>query len=367
MFKIVLNFSLCFISLLSFAQEVKQGLIVVHVEAGGKGDFKQKIYNYHILNGHYVGREELLTIVGKKDGKDYLRTDLGTNQIYNNRYLVTGIGNIIDLKEKKVLFDGRANLVKLANDSAVYYTNDAFKGKYYSVFNFKTNTYGEVKSLTFKAKAGQDVEFDKTTSPYKLFLYPMNKPKIQLVADAGFGQTADGSKPDPLMWWLDNANFIFTYFNKENTEMSFFKVNVDSKSQTLIGKLAINPEKQAARLSKLSATEFLVFIGQKQILIDIAKNQVNDLQFSKEENGFSYECKLAGSGRIVKYKNTESGKYHFQPKNFKTSTNIAAMVKEIVMGADSYQQGLGVWNFNKQKWESVDCEDVLTLVGFINE
>jgi hypothetical protein len=102
-------------------------------------------------------------------------------------------------------------------------------------------------------------------------------------------------------------------------------------------------------------------------LIDIAKNQVSDLQFSKEENGFSYECKLAGSGRIVKYKNTESGKYHFQPKNFKTSTNIAAMVKEIVMGTDSYQQGLGVWNFNKQKWESVDCEDVLTLIGFINE
>jgi hypothetical protein len=37
------------------------------------------------------------------------------------------------------------------------------------------------------------------------------------------------------------------------------------------------------------------------------------------------------------------------------------------MGTDSYQQGLGVWNFNKQKWESVDCEDVLTLIGFINE
>ncbi|MCW3077394.1 MAG: hypothetical protein JWO32_2003, partial [Bacteroidetes bacterium] len=106
----ILFFSLLCLSV--GAQDVKYGLIVVHVVPEGKTEFKQKIYNYHFLNGRFTGREELLVVSGKKDGKDYIRTDIGNTTLYNNRYFITGIGNIIDLKEKKVLFDGRANLVR---------------------------------------------------------------------------------------------------------------------------------------------------------------------------------------------------------------------------------------------------------------
>jgi aminopeptidase N len=69
----------------------------------------------------------------------------------------------------------------------------------------------------------------------------------------------------------------------------------------------------------------------------------------------------------VKLNDKDVGKYHFQPKNFKTETNIASLVKELVVGPESYQQGMAVWNFNKQGWENVDTEDVLTLVGWIKE
>jgi hypothetical protein len=350
------------------AQDVKQGLIVVHVDPGGKSAFVQKIYNYHFVNGQYTGRDEIITVKGKQDGKDYIRTDLGSPTLYNNRYFITGIGNIIDLKEKKVLFDGRANLVRCSNDSAIYYTNDAFKGKFYSVYNFKTNTYGEVKNLVFKAKAGQDVEFDKTVSPFKLNLYPPNKPKIELVKDAGYGQSGTGGTiPDPCMWWIDNDNFVYAYFNKENTELTFNKVNVNSKSNTAIGKVAIKAESQPARFEKLNNKQAIVYLGSKQILVDVAANAVTDQQFSFPSNGFSYECKTNSYGHIVKFNDKEVGKYHFQCKNFKTENNIAALVKEILVGEESYQQGLGVWNNNKPGWERVDAEDVLTLVGWIKE
>jgi len=354
---------------LFFAQEVKQGLVVVHVDPTGKAEFKQKIMMYHFLNGHYTGRTELLTVSGKKDGKDNIRTDLGINTLYNNRYLITGIGNIIDLKEKKVLFDGRANLLRCSNDSAIFYTNDIFKGKFYSVYNFKTNVYGEVKSLTFKPKVGQDVEFDKTTSPFKINLYPQNKPKVLLVGDAGYGQsgTKEGRVPDPPMYWLDNSNFVYSNFNKENTEISFFKVNVDSKSNTLVGKVAIKADAQNAQIQKVSNTQALFFIGSKQILIDVAANTVSDLQFTKPSDGFSYECKTNSYGHLVKLNDKDVGKYHFQPKNFKTENNIASLVKELVVGPESYQQGMAVWNANKQGWENVDSEDVLTLVGWVKE
>ncbi|MGZ4099380.1 MAG: hypothetical protein ACXVNM_10905, partial [Bacteroidia bacterium] len=260
-----------------YAQDVKQGLIVVHVDPAGKSEFRQKIFSYHFLNGHYTGRDEIITVSGKKDGKDYIRTDLGNCMIYNNRYLITGIGNIIDLKEKKVLFDGRANLVRCSNDSAIYYTNDAFKGKFYSVYNFKTNMYGEVKDLVFKAKIGQDVEFDKTTSPFKLFLYPPDKPKVELAKDAGYGQSGTGGTiPDPIMWWIDKDNFVYAHFNKENTELTFNKINVNSKTSTTIGKVAINAEKQPARYEKLNEKQTIVYLGSRQILVDTGANTVTD-------------------------------------------------------------------------------------------
>lgn len=352
-----------------WSQDVKQGLIVVHVDPTSKTEFKQKIYSYHFLNGHYTGREELITVSGKKDGKDYIRTDIGLNVLYKDRYLITGIGNIIDLKDKKILFDGRAALVKCSNDSAIYYTNDAFKGKFYSVYNFKTNLYAEVKNLLFKPKVGQDVEFDKTSSPFKLNLYPQNKPKIELVKDAGYGQigTAEGRVPDPSMWWLDNTNFVYANFNKENTEVAFYKINVDSKSSTLVGKVAIKPETTAANLVKIDNKQALMLLGSKQIFIDAGANSVLDLLFCRPSDGFSYECKNNSYGHIVKLNEKEIGKFHFQLKNFKTEKNIAALVKELIMGEESYQQGMSVWNASKQAWDKVDSEDVLTLAGWITE
>ncbi|MBK9284869.1 MAG: hypothetical protein IPM51_11220 [Sphingobacteriaceae bacterium] len=354
---------------LVFSQDVRQGLIVVHVDPNGRSEFKQKIYTYHFLNGSYVGREELLAVAGKKDGKDYIRTDLGTNLLYKDRYLITGIGNVIDLKEKKVLWDGRANLVRLRNDSAVYYTNDAFKGKYYSVFNFKTNQYGEVKNLVFKAKLGQDVEFDKTTTPFKLFLYPANKPKIELVSNAGYGQqgTKESRTPDPMMWWIDNTNFVYANFNKECTEVTFYKVNANTKASSVVGKVSVKPEPVPATLTKIDEGRAIMNYGSKQIYIDVDVEMVNDLIFSNPSNGFSFEIKTNPYGHIIKYNDKDVAKAHFQAKNFKTEKNIAAVVKELVMGTESYQQGLGVWDNNKQALKTVDAEEVLTLVGFVNE
>ena len=351
------------------AQDIRHGLIVVHVNPNAKGEFKQMIYSYHFLNGQYVARDELISVSGKKDGKDYIRTDIGTNTLYKDRYLITGIGNIIDLKEKKVLFDGRANLVRVSNDSAIFYTNDAFKGKYYSVYNFNTNQYGEVKNLVFKAKVGQDVEFDKTTVPFKLFLYPSNKPKVELVKDAGYGQQGvkDNKIPDPPMWWIDGNIFVYGNFNKENTEISFYKVNCEMKNSNLVGKVAIKTEPLAAVLNVIDTEQALINFGSKQLLVDVGANTVTDLVYSVPSHGFSYEVKTNSYGHLIKLNDKDVGKSHFQPKTFKTHDNIAAMVKEIVVGPESYQQGLGVYNFNKQSFQNVDSEDVLTLVGFILE
>ncbi len=356
----------------SFSQNVTYSLIVVHYDPASKGEFKQLVYSYHFLNGHYQSREELISFKGRvmdgKKEKDYIRTDLGQNILYKNRYLITGIGNIIDLKEKKILFDQKANLVRCSNDSAIYYTNDAFKGKFYSVYNFTTKTYTEVKALLFKAVVGQDIEFDRSAQPYKLNFYPESKPKVVLSADAGFGQTTtDFKKPDVAVWWLDKNTFVYPYFNKDNTEITFMKVSIDSKASAPIGKATIKQQNDPGVFVKISKTQAQYNFGDKKFMIDAEKNSVTELAYTNPENGFSAECKDNPYGHIIKYNGKEVCKQHFQLKNLKTEQNIAAIVKELVVGTESYQQGLSVFNQSKQAWENVDAEEVVSLIGWMKD
>ena len=357
----------------NFAQNVTHSLIVVHYDPASKGEFKQMVYSYHFLNGHYQGRQELISFKGRvKDAKgmerDYIRTDIGNNMLYKNRYLITGLGNIIDLKEKKILFDQKANLIRCSNDSAIYYTNDAFKGKFYSVYNFTTNNYDEVKSLTFKAVVGQDIEFDRSVQPYKLNFYPESKPKVVLSNDAGYGQIiTEGRKPDVAVWWMDKNTFVFPQFNKENTEIAFVKVNIDSKSLVQLGKGIIKQQNEPGTFTKINKSQAVFNFGEKKFLVDADKKTTTELFFTYPENGFSAECKTNPYGHVIKLNDKEIGKHHFQLKNLKTEKNIAAIVKELRIGEESYQQGLSVWNNNLQKWVPVDAEEVIALVGWIKE
>lgn len=345
----------------------KQSLYLVHVD-GGK-TFRQKIYAYHFLNGSFTGRDEVIAVDGKREGKDYIRTDLGTSTIYNNRYLITGIGNIIDLKEAKVLFDGRAQLIRCSNDSAIFYTNDVFKGKFYSVYDFNKGQYEVVKNLLFKPKLGRDVEFDKTTAPFKIVYYPQGKPKVVLTENAGYGQqgTKDNTVPDPLMLWLDNDQFIYTHYNKENTELSILKLNVDTKLSSEIGKLAIGKELVPATWSRLNKDQLMMRLGNRQILIDLGANSVTQLEYSHPDNGFSYACKADAKGRALRLNGKDIGKFHFEARNFSAGTNTAAFVKELMIGTDSYQQGLMVWNQTKKAWEAVEADEVLCVLGWARD
>lgn len=356
------------LTLCTQAQDQKQTLVVVHVDPAGGSQFTQRVMAYHFLNGYFTGTDELVTLQGRKDGKDYLRTDIGRNTLYNNRFLITGLGNIIDLVDKKVLFDGRAKLIRCSNDSAIFYTNDIFKGKFYSVFNFSKMEYAEVKALTFKAKAGNDVEFDKTGTPYKIIYYPTGAPKVILSNDAGVAQpgTALGQAPDPPLYWLDNTHFVHGQFSSDGKTISIYKTNVETKVVEALGTTSMSPEKRPAEIVAAGAGKLLLLLGQRQILIDPAAKNVSEQTYSNAGYGFSFECLSSSAGRVIKFNSAEVGKLHFNPSNFVTTTNAAALVKELSVGNETYQQGLAVWNGRDKKWINVEADNVLCLVGWIN-
>jgi len=367
--KVILHI-LLFCSVLSFAQNnTGESLIVIHYDEGNKANLGQLIYRYNFVNNVYAGREQIMTVVGKKNSKDYIRCDVGQNTLYKDRYLISGIGNVIDLKEKKVLHDGSAKLVRCSNDSIIFFTNDIFKGKFYSYFNLKTNTYSEIKSLTFRAIVGQDVAFDRTKSPYKLLYYPQNKPKVVLMEDAGHGGVSSKSpKADIPIYWVDQNTFIFPNIKITDLEGSIVKYNLETKTSKVIGTFNSTANVPATYQLVNSVDCYIEFYFKNKLYcINPAKETMLLSNYKEIDKNFSVEVEPKSKGRAVYYKGKEIGRNHFDMKNFKTSSNYAALVKEIIMGDESYQQGMSVYNVTKAKWETIDGEEVVALVGWIKQ
>ena len=359
-----------FCSVWSIAQtNTGESLIVVHYDQANKVGLGQLIYRYNFVNNVYAGREQVLSVIGRKDGKDYVRCDVGTNTLYKDRYLISGIGNIIDLKEKKVVYDGTGKLVKCSNDSIIFYINDIFKGKYYAYFDLNTNKYSEIKNLTFKPVIGQDVEFDRTKSPYKLLYYPENKPKVVLLDDAGHGGVSSkDKKADIPIYWVDNNTFIFPNIKITDLEGSIVKYNIANKTSKVIGTFNSTANVPATYQLVNSVDCYIEFYFKNKLYcINPAKETMLMSNYKEIDKNFSVEVEPNPKGRAVYFKGKDIGRYHFDLKNFKASPNYAVLVKEIIMGDESYQQGMSVYNVANSKWESVDGEDVASLVGWIKK
>lgn len=354
--------------MLSYAQNnTDESLIVVHYDANKKENVTQLIYKYNFVNNEYVGRELIISVDGLKNGKEYVRFDKGQNTLYKDRYLISGTGNIIDLKEKKILHDGTGKLVGCSNDSIIFFINDVFKGKYYSFFDLKTNTYSEIKTLNFKAIIGQDVEFDRKTSPYKLEYHQVGKEKVILMEDAGHGavSSTDESTHIPLYWIDDNA-FLFPYIKTTDLEGSIVKYNLLTKTTKIIGSFN--------SLSKIPATYKLIkgtnsyvefYFKEKLYIINPIKETMLISNYKEVDVNYSVEVEAKAKGRAIFYKGKEIGKNHFEMNTFKTSANYAAFLKEVVMGDESYQQGLSVYIVALEKWQNIVTIDIASVVGWI--
>ncbi len=267
------------------------------------------------------------------------------------------------------MYDGTGKLVRCSNDSIIFFINDVFKGKYYAYFDINTSIYSEIKSTTFKAIKGQGVEFDRTNSPYKLLYYPQNKPKEVLMEDAGHGGVSSkDKKADIPIYWVDDNTFIFPNIKITDLEGSIVKYNILTKNSKVLGTFNSTANVPATYKLVNGIDHFVEFYFKNKLYyINPTKETMLLSNFKEVDKNFSVEVEPKSTGRAIYYKGKDVGRNHFQIQNFKTSATHAALVKEIVMGDESYQQGLWVFNVSKLKWENIDAEEVASLVGWVKK
>ncbi len=357
-----------------YVPQKRVSLLVAEYDDNAATNHLQNLINYVFVDGAMISKETVISLPTQKAGVagNYVRFDLGKNRIYRNRYVVTGIGNVIDIKSKKLLVEERSDFVAFVGDSIVFHTNDIFKGKYYSVLNLKTEKFGKVENANYNPLPRPDIEVDETTKPFSISAYYVNGKQDILVKDAGFGESqpllGDDVKRKFPIFWLDNNSFLYANFPKNQQSAVIYKVNINHVIEK-VGEITEIPATAANAFFELSSDGNVVYsCGKGRFLIDLKKKVATKVLFEPLGNNFFVESdENPKYGRTIKYETDEAGKKWCRLDNAKTTSGYVAFQSEIVMGEDRYPQGVVVWNTTTKKWTTLDITSLSDIVGWVEE
>ena len=357
-----------------YVPQKKVSLLVAEYDDHAATNHLQYLVNYIFVDGAMVSKETILSVPTIKDGVkgNYVRFDIGKNKIYRNRYVVTGIGNVIDIQSKKLLVSERADFVAFSGDSIIFHTNDIFKGKYYSVLNLKTEKYEKVENPNYNPLPRPDVEVDETTEPFTISAYNVAGKKDVLVKDAGFGESqplvGDDVKRKFPIFWLDNSSFLYSNFSKNQHIASIYKVNTN-KAVEKIADITDIPATAESTFFEFGSDGSIVYsCGKGRFVVDVVKKTAVKILFESVGNNFSVESdENPKYGRMIKYASDEAGKKWCRVDNAKTTAGYGAFQSDIVMGEDRYPQGVVVWNSTTKKWTTLDISSLGDIVGWVEQ
>lgn len=342
-------------------------LLVVQLDPKSSVNHLQHLIRYQFVDGKNTSKDTVLSVpLTRKDVKgDYVRFDTGKNRIYRNRYVVTGIGNIIDIKNKKLLLDQRDQFIKFSGDSVIFYTNDIFKGKYYSVYDLKKEKYTQVENPSFKAILGGNAEPDLSEKPFKIWLYDITDNRELLVEDAGDVEVKGKNQNSLPIFWISETSFLYAKTSLQGTKTAICKVNTN-KTRELIGEIEKLQDFAGLGFYKDDDGSIIFFSPKAKYKIDVGKKNISKLSFISVGNKFYAELNENPQyGRKIKDDETDIGSYFCNYNNIKSTDKMLALSYEMAVMDERYPQGIMLWNRDTKEWKKFDIPDVSSVIGWI--
>jgi hypothetical protein len=170
-------------------------------------EHRTRVVRYDFKNGRPQPPEALWEGSSRRFGS------LGLQPIIENRYLVSGGGSVIDLREKTLIHEGAGRLLEVRGDRVVSgFYNDSGILERLAAFNLRTRaieqlTDGEVETITRHSKLPGERSPDGlksvTAGNNSLTLYRVGHPPKEL----GRFELGDQYPVSPGVW-LDNDRFL---------------------------------------------------------------------------------------------------------------------------------------------------------------
>ncbi len=349
----------------SIAQD-KWELISIQFDKDKTQTLTQNIIGYQFENDKITSIKTYMSVDGlAPSGKDYIRLDIGKLFIYKNKYLVSNKGYIIDFNNKKIISDQKSTLVRYNSDSIIFYTNDIFKGKYYSVFLVADGKLHEIKNPAFQPAKTADIEFEKQNGNLKLCYYPTNKPKIIISNNAG---SILPNKMNTPIYFLDFSQLLYLKNTATNNHLTINKTDINLKIEKDICELDFPMSNlKDARFEKTEQSLYLILNNFEKVQIIENYASCKEVQKIPLNTNFAIDIAPSTKKKKIYFNDAEVGAQYCNIAQVTQVNNKIALVKEIMLGSEVYQEGIAVWTESAKKWFTFEADNIVSLAGFIDK
>lgn len=351
----------------------------------GIGNYTHLV-SYNFIDGELTSKDTILsapTSKGQYQGS-YVRYDLGHNFIYKNRYVISGIGNVIDVQTKSLVMEESDDLIELRGDSIIFHRNNIITGTGYLICDLKSRNYGFVKNKGFLKSKGihspnhlLGLEIDKSEFPYKIVLYDKRNRQDIMVNDCGYGTNLSSyasTRPNIPLFWLDNQHFLYASYSYSGyrsdsikSTVTINKVSIDKKSSEIVAKIDSVPPAISRSSFSLDPDKTIIFHCAKgQFEINTDKKQASLYKRSSIGNNFSIENNRNDKyGRIIIYKDKEIGRIWCDSYNAKTTSGFIGVEYGEFGSNLGYPRGVKVWNNYTKDWLEIKIPWIAGIIGWI--
>jgi hypothetical protein len=364
---------------MGFAQIKRQSLIVAEyrIDTPKLGNYTY-VVSYNFDNGKLVSKD---TILGAQSHYKYsiFKFGFGNHFIYKNRFAISGSGNVIDTKTKKLMTENYSDdFIAAAGDTLIFHRSNTYTGTGYLMLNLLTGSYNffnhQRENREREQRSSPDKKFylsiSRSSIPYKINLCDTANNKTLLVKDAKHGPNCEFATVETA--WLDNNSFLYavheTKFSSNQTEFSKITLrcfDIKNNSDTVfcildsVGKAFINGKFYLDKIGQMiyRAPDW------KSYVVEIKKAKLTEYSFHELGNQFSLSYRSAKKGWRVKYKNIDLG-VHWG-STAETGDGIIGMEYGKVGSNLGYPAGIKVWSELTNKWQKINIPWTAAIVGWI--
>jgi len=312
--------------------------------------------------------------------RSYARFDLGKNFIYKDRFIISGVGNVIDIETGKLVNEESDDFIEAIGDTLVFHRNNIITGTGFLHLDLKTGAYKfvnnkeRVRDINTSPDKRKGLFVDRSELPYRVILKQSGYKDEVIIPDAGNGPNVTGSQfPTIRTYWLDDTSFLYTvhktkYPPKEEfySEVSIRKFNTVERSDSFLARVdsirsgILNDNFYTDGVNNLI---FRTSYGDEYI-IDVMAGKLSPYPAHQLGFGFSTDNHVSGEyGQIIRYDGSEIGRFWFSGA-FVSKTAIAIEYGDVGSNL-GYPKGFKVWSAESSTWTTVDVPWLCTIIGMI--
>lgn len=312
------------------------------------------LYLYNFDDGRYSGKELIVST-----NTDNVRFDL-ENWFYQNRYLITSHGDIVDLKEKKVIHDSDGSIFAFrGNRIYIYVNNDDDRGLYF--FDLVRRKYELARKFdenVAKGRLSPNGVRSADMSSGGLDIFEQGDGKRTIKGE--FGSTFftfDGELTSAPFVWLDDETIV-----TRTTAAEIVSFNVVNNKRTLLATIK-GPEKCYSTL-QIDHLKRLIYKCEDRYIIDVKKKTYTPLP-SEPIGEFTATDKPDGFETFY-YRGKEIGTF-WSTDPFTASGNFVVFPYGEAKTNKAYPKGIKTWNAITSEWTTIDIDWHPEIITWIME